>query len=572
MKKVLKVIFFIIIVFIFSIFVFNIFTQNSIYSIDSANITYNVNSKGVVSVVKTYRIRMLKPYRFITLYEYLKFGDFVSKPLIQTSKPAKVTYSSSDRRFSAKLLFSKDMYTRIVPQNGGDEITVTVSYLLDGVVEVGKDYRLLSVKLWNEDVDTIAKKVRFVYNGPSPMKTEIYFSGNYKKISSTDTSLIYEFYNIKPKQPVVFDLYYNESFKPMNYYSSGKSKEDLHLPNYTKMKFLRISWYILLPLLIIFMYFLIFRVFGKEYEISGIGDYYREIPFKDNPILVNSIVKLSVQSPDRDGINSLLLSMVKNGTIEFLKNDKSKIIGFKVIDTPKDDFEKEFLNLFDNRKKVVFKDFEREFKKSQIKAKKFYEDFSYFKSYVLDKAKEKNLLSKKGYYFSLLMGIIGIFNSIFMVMDFSSNYAALASLFDYMSVAAITTFSLSLMPFFLNSTIFGRWTKFGIEYYRKFKALERFLSDYSLISEKPPESLTVWEDYLIYATALGIGNKVRKTIDKLNVVEIKENDIYYGSRGYYLTSLYYLSSIGAPKSNSSSGGFGGTSAGGGFGGGGMSAG
>jgi uncharacterized membrane protein len=515
---------------------------------------------------------MLKPYRFITLYEYLKFGDFVSKPIIQTSKPAKITYSFSDSRFSAKLLFSKDMYTKIIPQREGDKITVTVSYVLSGVAEIGKDYKLLSVKVWNEDIDTVAKKVKFIYNGPSPMKTKIYFSGNYKKISSTNSSLIYEFYNIRPKQPVVFDLYYNDNFNPTDYYYSKKSEKDLHLPNYKEMEFLRILWYIFLPLLVVFMYFFIFRVFGREYEIGGISDYYREIPFKDNPILVNSIVKLSVQSPDRDGVNSLLLSMVKNNTIEFLKNDKSKIVGFKVTGIPKDNFEEEFLRLFDNKKEIVFKDFERELKKSQIKAKKFYEDFSYFKSYVLDKAKEKNLLSKKGYYFSLFIGLLGIFNSIFMVVDFSSNYAALASLFDYMSVAAVTTFSLSLIPFFLNSTIFGRWTKSGIEYYRKFKALEKFLSDYSLISERPPESLTVWEDYLIYATALGIGNKVRKTIDKLNVVEIKENDLYYGSRGYYLTSLYYLSSIGAPKSNSSSGGFGGTSAGGGFGGGGMSAG
>ncbi len=566
----MKIIMFLIIISIFSIVVLSLFAPNDLYTIDSAIISYNLNGNGLLTVDKSYNIRMLKPYRFITLYEYLKFGKFLFKPKLTSSKPAKIAYNFSSEKFSAKLLFSKNMDTRIIPSSNGDAITLHLFYTVDGITEIGKDYKLVSMKVWNEDIDTNVSKVIFNYTGPKPIDYKIYSSSPYKMLKNTSNTISYEFSNIKPNQAVVFDAYYGDSLNPTEFYKIDKSKKEIQESTYTKIKTIRILWYIIFPVFIIVVYVLIFKFFGTEYS-SDYGDYFRDIPTNDSPILVNSIIKLSLSHPDKDGINSLMLKMVQDEVIEFIKNNKSKIIGFEIKNSPKDEYEKKFLELFTPERKVIFKDFERSLKADQSRAKRFYEDFNDFKDYVLYKANSKRLFSKKGYIISIIIGISSMLNSFVIIFDLSAHYNALASITNVAKISSIATFAIGIIPFFLNPVVFGRWTKDGIEYYRKWKGLEKFLSDYSLISEKPPQALTLWNDYLIYATALGIGNKVRKTIDKLNVKEVQNNDIYYGSRGYYLASIYYMSSIGAPKS-SSSGGFSGTSSGGGFGGGGMSAG
>jgi uncharacterized membrane protein len=574
-KKIAKTVLFITIIAIFAIIVFSLFLPNDLYTIDSAKINYKVSKNGIVSVNKVYNLRMLKPYRFITMYENLKFGSFIEKPYLVSSKNIQnLTIQSSTRMFGAKILFSKDMQTRIVPQNGGDSITLRLSYAVSGVTEVGKDYKLISMKVWNENVDTKVKKVYFNYDGPKPLNMVVYSSSPYKKISETE----YEFFNIYPKQPIVIDMYYGKNLTPAQYYSSDKYLKDIKVKTYGSKKFVATVWYISIFIITLVAYFFSFKFFGTEYKTEEY-EYFRDIPYNDPPILVNSIIKLSVQSPDRDGINSLILRMVKEGSVKFIKSEKGRIIGFKVLSEPKTKFGKEFLSLFGVKNdfadvEIIFKDVERDFKKDLAKAKEFYYNFIEFKNDVLDEAKMRRLLSKKGYYLSLFIGVFAIFNSIFMLYDFSSNFAALASLMPVAKTMIVLNFSVGLIPFFLNSVIFGRWTKEGIEYYRKWKAFEKFLTDYSLISSKPPESIVIWEDYLIYATALGIAKEVRKSINKLGIVDIKTNDIYYGSGDiYYLSSIYYLSTIGAPKSSGTGGGgFSGSSSGGGFSGGGMSAG
>jgi uncharacterized membrane protein len=40
------------------------------------------------------------------------------------------------------------------------------------------------------------------------------------------------------------------------------------------------------------------------------------------------------------------------------------------------------------------------------------------------------------------------------------------------------------------------------------RILRKYIKDFSLIKEYPPESVKVWNKYLVYATALGIADEV----------------------------------------------------------------
>ncbi|MDP1551697.1 MAG: DUF2207 domain-containing protein, partial [Methanobacteriaceae archaeon] len=101
---------------------------------------------------------------------------------------------------------------------------------------------------------------------------------------------------------------------------------------------------------------------------------------------------------------------------------------------------------------------------------------------------------------------------------------------------------------------------------------KRFIKDFSLIKEYPPESVAVWNQYLVYATALGVADKVRKSMEmSLPSDDLNRSDIYlfhyYG--GYVLLSSTLNSGMAtANQGDGGSGGVGGVGGGSGGGGGG----
>ena len=71
-------------------------------------------------------------------------------------------------------------------------------------------------------------------------------------------------------------------------------------------------------------------------------------------------------------------------------------------------------------------------------------------------------------------------------------------------------------------------TKKGKEEYKKACGLKKYIKNYSLIKDKEMDSIVLWDEYLIYATAFGIPNKVTdmfsvKMIDIGRVLEKTEN-------------------------------------------------
>jgi len=114
------------------------------------------------------------------------------------------------------------------------------------------------------------------------------------------------------------------------------------------------------------------------------------------------------------------------------------------------------------------------------------------------------------------------------------------------------------------SQLFGRWKE---EFYKEkleWEAFRRFLSDFAMIKKYAPDDLAIWKEWLVYGTALGVGDKVVKAMENLNI-NIPEVRIYYHYPVF--VSAYRTST--AKAGGSGGGGFGGGfGAGGGFGGGG----
>ena len=134
-------------------------------------------------------------------------------------------------------------------------------------------------------------------------------------------------------------------------------------------------------------------------------------------------------------------------------------------------------------------------------------------------------------------------------------------------------FAESIVMIGLPNYIPGRWTPEGKEYHDKWENFKNYITDFSLIKERPPSSVQVWGKYLVYAAALGCADEVSENMKKFfDIAGVSDEYINRSDAvmfGYYggFTHLDNTFTALTPSSDSSSGGIG-SVGGGGFGGGG----
>lgn len=149
--------------------------------------------------------------------------------------------------------------------------------------------------------------------------------------------------------------------------------------------------------------------------------------------------------------------------------------------------------------------------------------------------------AKLKYYDSLYINsIFSIFGVVAIVLSF---YTFLRSFILYSLPFGYILFilvSVMLGVFIIQySLTINRKSKIGIEEYTKWNAFKKFLTDFSHFEDYDMMSVIVWEEYLVYASVLGIASLVEKQIriklDKISSEEKKEIqmrqpnffDIYY---------------------------------------------
>lgn len=98
--------------------------------------------------------------------------------------------------------------------------------------------------------------------------------------------------------------------------------------------------------------------------------------------------------------------------------------------------------------------------------------------------------------------------------------------------------AVSVISLVLPQTIAGQWTSYGREYYEKWHSFKRYIKDYSLIKEYPPESVNVWNKYLVYATALGVADGVRQAMGLYFPQDQGNNDRLLYSLENTLSSIF----------------------------------
>jgi len=304
----------------------------------------------------------------------------------------------------------------------------------------------------------------------------------------------------------------------------------------------RTAWLPWVVLLIIFGFLLslVFWFLGKEPEVSYQGVYERELPSNDPPDFVNAMVKNFAGSIDQDGMMAALMDLYYKDYLEFQEKKNGQFIELKKTEpgndlSPSEGFLLKFLARFAANNVFDFQEVETRLSKSTTDAGTFNRLLEGYENFVRGEVTKRHYFNTSGNVLAKLMAVLMMFFSL-AVVGFSTQYVTSFLLLQMTILSAVFWFTGGVI-LMIRKDFFGRWSKEGREYYLKWESFSRFLCDFSLLSEYPPDSVVLWEKYLIYATALGVAEKVINTLRNIVPREIWEAQ---SQHGYFYNPALFL--------------------------------
>ena len=491
-----------------------------------------------------------------------------------------------------------------------EEKTFNISYKMRNALKVYNDIAELYWKVWPEGWAVKVGKLKavLILSKKLPSKEGLYIWGHPRlpgKVSILDTldGFSLETESLPSHQWVeiraLFPIHVLNSYDGVNRINeSGLEKILKEEETFTRMTerqdiYLKmgivggIGVILCIIVLLIYLYF----QYGKEPRINYQGIYEREVPYKYSPAIVGALMDLRSMSPGTKDFTATLLDLIHKGYINMTSLGEEYILSLTEKDRSNlEPFEIYILDYLervrDREGNISFLGLKDYIKKNPESFQKFYQQWV---ESVKVKVKKMNLFDTKGY--KLARTISGIFLGIGIVLLIIS----LTTLSDFYSPTKISLLSISGGMTFggfwgiIISVIFkpgfARRTEEGALHYTRWNNLKKFLMDFSQIKSMPPESLILWEEFLVYGTSLGIADKVLSSMKIL----IPNTDQYSHyplitmySRGTEalafssvindFSSVIHSAATYSPPSSGSGGGFSGGGGGGGGSGGGGGAG
>ncbi len=310
-----------------------------------------------------------------------------------------------------------------------------------------------------------------------------------------------------------------------------------------------------IPLLIYFNY-------GKNPEITYKAEYERDIPTNDPPAIVNAICgpgfSKTIGVPDMDGFQATIMDLINKKYLIFEKTSEIKSMNLE-IDPTKDkstlkSYELDVLNFLikftENNEEMDIDEYfmteeerkqERKHKdENLISMNRISEDLSnpktaqFFRNTyhnwenniqkeLVNDEMLKKIFDKKGCTYLRIFGILGLITAIILFITAIFNLPNA----NILVISSIIFGLVAITSLILPQRLEGQWTTYGEEYNAKWHNFKKYVEDFSLIKEYPPESIKIWNKYLVYATALGAAQTVRKAMESyLPKESLQESDIY----------------------------------------------
>ncbi len=310
---------------------------------------------------------------------------------------------------------------------------------------------------------------------------------------------------------------------------------------------------ILLAILFVFLpglsIFLIWFFFGKEKNYPDIPSELPEYPVERAGWEVSAFFNAPFNGSNANFFSTMLISFYHKKIIDIQIRDKEVWIKINKIKEKIDPVESEFLKFLNG---LISKSRDKKyFDGSYIYLKQAFQSVD-LSSYINTsfspvtkgiKKEQKKYISTSGALWIITAFFIG---AIFL---YNSNIFLLGIYLPLILIVTILTG---------NSALFVRFKEDYYKEYLQWKAFKKYLSHSFTIKYGDHRAVAIWDNYLIYATALGVSKRVLKELRRMNIINEKHFLIYSG---------IYSSSGSFASAGTFGGGFGGAG-GGGVGGGG----
>jgi len=303
------------------------------------------------------------------------------------------------------------------------------------------------------------------------------------------------------------------------------------------------------------IFFFVWYIFGRERSFQDLPSALSYYPKERNPWEVTAFFNPPFGEINNNFFSSMLLDFYRRKILDLKTIGKDvyiKIKDYSNLDKIESDllsFLKKVRNLGKTKEEQGFFNIKKSLgtaDKSEVQDK--YEDIQKkIKNYSRDylEFKGRNII---------LASLIIIFPFVVPFINLSIFWFFFLY-FPYLIIVLVLSF---------RSSLFIRFKKDYYIEYQNWQAFKKYLASFPSMRDSPPQAVVLWEKYLVYSTALGIGEKVIKKLKDWKIIKQQDYTLY--SSTFFISSSMHLTGAGYGR-----GGFGGGFAGaaaGGIGGGG----
>jgi len=567
------------------------------YTIPRATFDLYVNENGNLKVKEKLHYSFSGTYNGVYRKIPLKRGERIVN-LNVTTKGAYSSYEMTNYQDEAALkiyLYSNPAKTVPITDK---EVDVFIEYDFINVIKIYRDVGELQFKVWGEEWDVDVGElttnihlkskndVKYWLNPPFYVSNDRWDGSVLKVVTNTiPTGNYFEVRLAIPK-----DQFKNPAYAVKEDINGLPIMEKIQKDYQNQTNFYNILYYILSILMVISIIIpvLVYFKYGREPKSTYQGIYQRELPSDDPPAVVNALsgqgFSKKIGNPNMDGFQATIMDLINRGYLGVSSQEKGhkksvllRIKENKIEKSPKlPSFEMNVIRFLRTMAKNHVIDMnqmkkELEDQENAKNFKEFYDLWEYELQTKFLEEKTSQFFIETGNKYIKIYGVGAlIVAGIVFYLSFLSPPPNIVPASVYSIAASVILGIAGIISLVLPEKVGGRWTQEGIDYDAKWQAFKKYIMDFSQIKEYPPESVVVWNNYLVYATALGVADKVKKTMKmSLTDSQLNESNIYlFHSYGGYAILASGLST-GMTTATSGSGGSGGVGGvGGGSGGGG----
>lgn len=565
------------------------------YSLENANINVLINPDGSAYIEETINYRFKGCYKEVYRVPSLSSSPNAPYYLRSISGYCEPECEIHNRGYE---------FAGVCDKICDSDVSFHINMDVANAISKGEDLTQFHYKVWGTEWDKPLKRLNStIIFHEKAVVTDVFFNpyGIVKDYKIDKNKILFSAENLKDFLEIRVVMTKDSFAFPENHNYTRElvlKEQEIYEKNYILFqKVLMIGFPFLITLLFAFSYFL-YQKYGKE--MGKISKYYYERepyeglkPYQAN-FIAHSNVGKQIGKTDSNAILATLLDLVRRKHIamdsvkipkipipfinRFIKNP----IQFTFKESQKDELsdpEKLVYNFFKGfatNGVLLWNNFEYEIRLTN-NAKKLAKFADKFEKEIEKEMEPKNYFDNKGQNIFLamcLLLLVSSFGSIILISKFlTQGLKQLYPYLNYLFPMAFAMLAISFVALFIPNHIFGRFTKKGFDIYKKTLAYKRFITNLTYLRKYPPQSIVIWEEHLIFATALGVADKVSKNL-KLVVPDMFESEssslgsVYNAGFISRFNSTYSSATNRSSSGSGSSGGFGGGAGGGGGGGGG----